>query len=310
MAEILTPASLQGVWAFIPTPWDEGDRLDEDALTHDVEYLCTQNFAGIYTTSSSGEFFALTMDEFRRLTSTVLRVAKRAGVPVQIGCGATDTRAFLQQANHAVEQGADAVQVILPFYRKLKLEEAARFFEAVAGVCGDVPLVHYNTGHAKLMFEAEDYRRLKERVPSLIGTKLPNRDPLWFATVCETVPELSHFTGEYTFVADFVGGAQGIYSWLALTNPRLAIEWFRMCRSGAWNDAIRFQRQVNRYKIHVKSYWQGSSEAAINKADARMNPRIRCDLRVRDPYASCTDNDLESARSWARHHFPELLDLG
>ena len=304
---MLTAETLEGVWALVPTPWDDADNLDEDALRHDVSYLCRSGVHGLYTTASSGEFYAMDDQEFQQLVRVVLDEAGKCKIPVQICCGATDTRSFLRRANFAAEAGAVAIQVILPFYVELTFDEAVSFMEEVAETCGQTPLVHYNTSYAKLTFEAEDYQRLSERVPSLIGTKLVKSQPLWFTTVCQKVPQLSHFTGEYTFVADFSGGARGIYSWIAVTNPGLTLCWYQACKECNWNEAIRIQRLVNLYKIHVKLHWHGLSDAAVNKADAMVNTNIRCGLRVRKPYNSCLQEDVDRARRWAQENFPELL---
>ncbi len=309
MAKTLTSESLRGVWALVPTPWDAKDHLDEQVLRQDVGYLCSAGLTGLYTTASSGEFFAMDDDEFFCLVSAVVDEARSAGVPVQVCCSAPNTRGFLRRAEYAVEAGADAIQVILPYYIQLDLEEAFAFVETAARACGDVPLVHYNTGYAKLTFEAEDYRSLKERVPTLIGTKLPRDEPLWISNVCRLVPDVSHFCGEYAFAANFAGGVRGIYSWLAVTNPRLMVRWYETCAGGDWNEAIRIQQLVNRFKLEVKTRWAGKSDAAVNKADAALNPNIHCALRVREPYRSCTEEDLDRARSWAEHNFPELLEL-
>ncbi len=248
-------------------------------------------------------------DEFFCLVSAVLDEARSAGVPVQVCCSAPDTRGFLRRAEYAVEAGASAIQVILPYYIQPDLEEAFAFVETAARACGEIPLVHYNTGHAKLTFQAKDYWSLKERVPTLIGTKLPRDEPLWISNVCRFVPDVNHFCGEYAFAANFAGGVKGMYSWLAVTNPRLTMRWYEACSSGDWNEAIRIQQLVNRFKLEVKTGWNGKSEAAINKADAALNPNIHCDLRVWEPYRSCMQEDLDRARSWAERNFPELLEL-
>ena len=36
---------------------------------------------------------------------------------------------------------------------------------------------------------------------------------------------------------------------------------------------------------------------------------IRCGLKVRAPYKSCVQADVDRAREWAEKHFPELLEL-
>ncbi len=304
---MLTAKTLKGVWALVATPWTDDDHLDDQALHDDVTYLCGAGLDGLYTTASSGEFFAVDDGEFRRLVRIVLDAAKPTNTPVQVCCAASDTRGFLRRASFAVEAGCAAVQVILPCYIALTKAEALDFFRDAARVCGRTPLMHYNTANAKLTFEAEDYRRVVEEVPTLIGTKQPRGQPLWFANLCRQTPELSHFTAEYTYAADMAGGARGVYSWLAVTNPRLALHWHRACEGGDWNEAVRVQGLVNRFKNEVKQCWAGQSDAAVNKADAALNPNIRCGLRVRAPYRSCTREDVDTARRWAEQHFPELL---
>ena len=306
---MLTSETLKGVWALVTTPWDEKDRLDEEVLQHDVAYQCQSGVHGLYTTGSSGEFFAMADDEFERFVDVFMEQVLAAGMPHQVGCGAADTRGTLRRVEYALERGAQALQIILPYYMEMNREEAVRFFEEVARAAGDTPLVHYNSPHGKNVLDVEDYLLLKERVPTVIGTKLPAKGPIWFGTVCEKVPEISHFTGEYTFVADYAVGAKGLCSWLAVTNPRLAVAWYEALTAGDLSRAMRIQALVNRYKICVKSTWHGQSDAAVNKADAALNPNTRCPLRVRSPYSACTRDDVDQARAWAMDHFPELLEL-
>lgn len=306
---MLTAETLRGVWALVNTPWDQDGRLEEDALRHNVAYQCRSGVHGLYTTGSSGEFYAMEFDEFRLLVDIFLNEVKQADMDHQIGCAWSDTRGAVQRAEYAVERGAAAIQISFPYYIKPSLEEGFRFFEDVARACGQVPLIHYNTAHSRLILGADAYRRLKDRVPTLIGTKQPPGDPLRFYTLCETAHDISHFTGEYSFAHDFAAGARGIYSWLGVTNPRLMLEWYEACRRGDWSRAVAIQSKVNRYKVKVKMKWHGLSDAAVNKADSVLNANIRCRLSVRPPYTPCTVNDLRQAREWAEDNFPELLQL-
>ena len=306
---MLTAETLKGVWALVTSPWDEDGRFDEATFRHDVSYQCGSGVHGLYTGGSSGEFFTMEFDEFRAQTDIFLDEVGKTGMPHQVGITATDTRGAIRRAEYAIANGAMALQVALPYFMTLKPDDILRFFEDLARACGDTPLIHYNSGYTKTVLNADDYIRLIDRTPTLIGTKLTKGDPLWLATICERAPQISHFTGEYTFVADFAAGARGIYSWLAVTNPRLAVEWYEACVGGDWARAIAIQQLVIRYKIHVKLRWHGQSDAGGNKADAAINPNIRCHPRVRPPYASCTSEDLAHARQWAAENFPELLEL-
>ena len=306
---MLTADTLRGVWALVHTPWDARCELDEAALRDNVAYLCRSGVHGLCAAGPSGEFHAMEFDEFRRLVDIVVDEAKSAGMPCQIGCGWSHARGALRRAEYAVQRGADAVGMLFPYYIEPSVTEGVRFFEEVARTCGPVPLVHCNTPHAGPVLGPDDYRRLKDHVPTLIGTQLAVGDPRGLAAIREGVPEVSHFSGEDTFVPDFAGGAVGICSWLAVTNPRLAVEWYEACLRGDWDRAMSTQTRVNRYQIEVKTRWRGTTGAAVNKADAAVNPNIRCSLSVRPPYTSCTPEDVERARQWAKAYFPELLEL-
>lgn len=306
---MLTADTLHGVYSFVPLPWDEDYRLDEAVLRHDLDYLCGTGLHGLYTTDTSGEFYALEYAEFQRVVGIVTEVAGAAGMPVQVGCTWSDTRGALRRAEHAVRCGAAAVRFAFPFWQQLSVAECLRFTVELAAVCGDVPLVHYNTPRCKVVFGVAEYRQAVDLAPTLIGTKTPLHDPIELAGLIEGVPELSHFVGEYVFAPALAAGARGIYSFLGATNPRLALEWYDACRAGRWQRALQIQTAINRWKVLVKSRWSCTGDAAINKLDAIVNPNIRCSPRVRPPYTAGSADDVAFARRWAAAHFPDLLQL-
>ena len=81
----LTRKNLHGVWAAISTPFDEHDRFDEGALRENMRRLHAARVHGIYTTDSDGEFYAIELDEYRRIVDVFADEAQRLGVPTQVG---------------------------------------------------------------------------------------------------------------------------------------------------------------------------------------------------------------------------------
>ena len=308
---MLTAETLRGVYCFVPVPWDENYDLDEEVLRHDLAYLCGTGITGLYTHDTSGEFYAFDFEEFCRFVDIVTDVVKPTGLPFQIGCTWIDTRGALRRAEYAAEQGADAVRFAFPFWQGLTTEECLRFMEDLAAACGPVPLVHYNNPCSKVVFGVREYRQAVKRVPTLIGTKIPGTidDPITVANFIAKVPELSHFVGEYVLTPSMAIGAHGICSFLAATNPRLTMEWYEACVQGNWTQAMEIQTMVIRWKINVKMRWSCTSDAAVNKLDAIVNPNIHCNVRVRPPYTSGTMEDVEFARHWAADNMPEMLRL-
>lgn len=306
---VLTASGLAGIFSFVPLPWNEDYELDEPALRNDLEYLCSTGLSGVYTPDSSGEFFTLEFDEFRRIVDVVVDVVAPTDKPVQIGCHWTSERGAIRRARYAADSGADAVRFSFPYWEEVTVEEALRFVEAVGDATDPVPLVHYNTPKAKLVFGADEYRRATERVPNLIGTKQLIRNPFEVTEILDAAPELAHFVDESLFAQGMAAGASGMYAWLSAINPRLSMEWYDACAAGDWGRAMEIQTTVNRYRAETLAHWSCSSmSAAFCKLDAALNPNFECHPRVRPPYESGTEADVEWARRWARENAPELLE--
>ena len=66
--------------------WDEDYRFDEATYARNIERTIAANVHGIYTTGSTGEFYALEFDEFRRMVDIECELCGKAGMPLQIGC--------------------------------------------------------------------------------------------------------------------------------------------------------------------------------------------------------------------------------
>jgi 5-dehydro-4-deoxyglucarate dehydratase len=104
---------LDGLLSFPLTPFDAADRVDLDVL---VEHLNRQLEAGpaaLFVACGTGEFTALTPDEFTEVVRTAVKVV--AGrVPVYAGAGGGPGVAR-QYVDRAHECGADGVLLLPPY---------------------------------------------------------------------------------------------------------------------------------------------------------------------------------------------------
>ena len=110
---MLTRKSLNGMWAGPPVPWTDDDRFAEDAYRRDVAKCCAAGVPGVYTGGSTGEFYAMDLDEFEAVTAATIEVCGESGTPVQIGCTSTYTGGAVRRARFAQRLGADAIPVAL-----------------------------------------------------------------------------------------------------------------------------------------------------------------------------------------------------
>lgn len=303
---VLTGPDLAGIYSFVPTPWTADGTLDEAILRHDLEYLCDTALHGVYTPDGAGEFYELEFDEFRRLVDIVLDVVD-GRKPVQIGCHWTNAAGAVRRAEYASSHGADAIRVTVPYWEELSVDEAIDFLAEVGAASHPTPVVHYGTAATAPVFDAGAYSRVVEEVPEVIGTKLDYHDPLQVIEIVDRVPDLTHFVSEYVFTDGLAAGAEGCYSWLAATNPDLAVDWYTACNDGDWDRAVEIQTMILRWSARRLDRWGFASTAARTKLDAGLNPNLECPLRVRRPFDQGTDADLEWGRRWLQENEPEIL---
>lgn len=136
-------ANLTGVLAAIPTPFTaDGSEVDEAALKAQVDRLFEGGLAGIVPTGTTGEFFSLSDEEYRRVLK--LNVDAAAGrFKVVAGVGHTSTAGAVEYVKYAEEIGADAVMVVPPFYDPLSFDALKVFLTRISEAT-NLQIMYYN----------------------------------------------------------------------------------------------------------------------------------------------------------------------
>src|SRR6476469_4983952 len=136
--------NLSGVFAPIPTPFDDRDRVDTARLRAALTKWMKRQLSGVVVLGSNGE--AVLMDDFE---SDQAIVAAREAVPREkrfiVGTGRESTQAAIKATKRAAEHGADAVLVRTPGFFKAQMTNDAfvRHYTAVADA-SPVPVLLYN----------------------------------------------------------------------------------------------------------------------------------------------------------------------
>lgn len=161
----MTPAFGDGVLFFPVTPFDAGDRVDEEALAAHVADGIAHGTGGVFAACGTGEFHALSVEEHAVVVRAA--VAAAAGrVPVVAGTGGPLGHA-LACARGAAEAGADALLVLPPYLVTGSQAGLVAYIEAVAAASG-LPVIAYHRANAALTVPG--LRRLLE-LPALVGVK-------------------------------------------------------------------------------------------------------------------------------------------
>ena len=313
----LTADQVRGIWAGVTLSWDEGFALDEATYAKNIERMIAAGVHGIYTTGSTGEFYVLDFEEFAVMVDIVSEVCGKTGVPLQIGCCSDATRKTIRLLEYAAsKQQVGAAQVNIPYWMELTDRELLQFFKDLSSACPDMPLVHYNVPRCKRFLHGDDYLRVLEVAPNLIGVKYTFAGSHFAALQADMMktPELSYFVGEDLLVSAMMLGARGCYSSLVGTDPDYTLDMYAKARAGKWDEAIRMQQNASRFFNEAAAFLDARGEGHIDPVfDKGLAVASGCVLghqRCRPPHIGWSDRTVEEFRQWLKDNYPEFIYKG
>ena len=172
-AKALAREKVKGLWIAIPTPFTaDGSQVDEDTLAASVEhYIDGLQVDGIFCGGVMGEFWALSIDERKRVHEVVVRQTDgRVPVMAQVGHHAfPDT---VELCEHASEHGVDFGIAMNPYYPPSPPPESVRaWYEALADASA-LPMFLFNTTYSGYTISPELIAELAE-LDNVCGIKNP-----------------------------------------------------------------------------------------------------------------------------------------
>jgi 4-hydroxy-tetrahydrodipicolinate synthase len=310
----LTADKLRGIWAGITMSWDEHDRFDEASYRANTEAMCRAGVHGIYTTGSTGEFYALDYDEFCRMVDIQVEICGRFKMPLQIGCVADCTRKTLRLLEYVAKKPqVGGAQVAIPYWMELNDREMLQFFKDLHRAAPDLPLIHYNIPRAKRFLSGPDYVRVLEVAPSLIGVKYTFAGS-HFGQLQDALlltPQLSFFVAENLMVSAMQLGARGCCSSLICTNPTFMLTMYEHAVKGRWAEALSMQQTAARFFGDAAAFIEKRCEGTIDPVfDKGLSVAAGCAVgsaRTRAPYIGWSEDTVRAMREWLQQHYPQLI---
>jgi len=309
---MLTRATMTGPWAGLPVAWTADDRFDEKTYRAVVARCCEADVPGVYTGGTTGEFYAMELDEFEAVARATVEETKARGKPAMIGCSSTYTLGAARRAAFAAELGADAIQVALPFWLEVRDEDVVPFFKEVSAAAGDLALSIYETTRAKKVLTVEQHQAIQEAVPQYTMVKA-NEGTV--GATPEGCAALSQFVN--VFVAEpswatlgphgAIGGCSSVVYW----NPRVLLALWREVERKNW---VRVEELTERlrtmYEFLFRLDSKGYTDTSYDRLGAVAGGFLETSLlRSRGPYPSATAKDVEAMRAFYREKLPEMLEL-
>jgi dihydrodipicolinate synthase/N-acetylneuraminate lyase len=145
----------------VVTPFDAAGRVDEAGFFANVDRLLAAGATGIVAGGCTGEFWALSMAERKRLGEVAARAVRGRG-SVLVGTGAITPGEVIELTRHAETVGCDGALVMPPYFVKLTDDEMIAHFRMVSDAVG-LPLCLYNIpGNAVNAISPDLARRLAD----------------------------------------------------------------------------------------------------------------------------------------------------
>jgi len=305
---LLTRATLHGVWSALIVPWTDRDAVDSRRFVREIRAYAGTGIHGIYTGGTTGEFYGQDDLNFARITEIACEQAREIGLPIQIGASALSTRNACRRIKIALKEGADAIQMALPFWLELKDDEVTRFVCEIADEAGKTPIILYLTSRSKRKIAPPLLGEIAAKVPTFIGTKDTGSDIPAVKAMLQEAPDLAIFGGE-DFYERIPAGGRGGYCSITGFNARKVVELYELCAAGDLEKAKPLSDALNRFLFEalvplVKN--EGLWDSAVDRIQ-RVAGGIDVGLRCQSPYRSGKPKHVNDVIAWCRKHTPELL---
>jgi 4-hydroxy-tetrahydrodipicolinate synthase len=240
-----------GIMPPILTPMHEDGSVDEKSMRKFVRFLVDGGVNAVVVNGTMGEFYALTDQEKTMVARLVIEEVAGA-IPVVVGTGDAGTKRAVELAKSAEELGADAVQVMPPYYALPTDEGIYRHYQEICSAI-DIPLFIYNNfGTTKVALSPKLISKIA-KIPNVAGVKLSPGGPIQPVEIAREVRELTKndrpeltimiATTSLWYYGMELGIADGCVMGLPNVFPEEFAKIYKFMLDGKWEEARKLNRQ-------------------------------------------------------------------
>ena len=167
---------LAGIFQILHTPFSDEGVIDWTSFDRQIEFCVAAGVHGLVLPAMASEFFTLSdAERFEVVEFASRRIAKR--VPFVVGVQAITTQLAVSFAQHAVDQGADALMAMPPYLRKASKPDVELYYRQLAQF--ERPIIIQNAPApvgtplapadlAALVASETEIRYIKEETPPIL----------------------------------------------------------------------------------------------------------------------------------------------
>src|SRR4051812_10003686 len=273
MAEL----SLSGAYTALVTPLtQDGSEVDFLAYERHLELQIAGGISGLVPCGTTGEVPTLSDAEQRELITRTKKIARGRAV-VLAGTGSNNTKKSIEGAKAAVEAGADAVMIVMPYYSKPSQEGLFQHVRAIARSI-TAPVVLYNIpGRSVVELSVDTTLRVLDACQNVIGFKDATGNVLHCQELLLRAKRpISILSGDDVLTVPMMSvGATGVISVTSNVYPQQMSELVADALAGRFVEAGK--KQVALFAVHKAMFFEASpapAKAALS-LKGQMNASVR-----------------------------------
>ena len=240
MIRYLTPAV---------TPLNKKGGIDLASCEKLYAHLIRNQVDGILIFGSIGEFFAFTPEQKKELIRLAVRVVDKK-VPLIVGTASMNSDEVVMLSRFALEEGADAVMIVSPFYFPFTQDSLFEYYDALAkAIPGSIYLYNFpdRTGDdlspalvKKLALAHENIIGIKDTVGGMDHTRE------LIKTVKPVRPDFQIYSGfDDNFLHNILSGGNGCVAGLSNLYPEITHALTVAAKAGDFEKASALQQTVD-----------------------------------------------------------------
>lgn len=274
--------------------YDARGDISPDRVRELTRYFIKKGVKGVYVNGSSGECIYLSVEERKIVLENVMAEAKgKLTVICHVACN--NTRDSVALAEHAEEQGVDAIAAIPPIYFHLPEYSIAKYWNSISKAAPNTDFIIYNIPQlAGVQLTMSLFKRMLEN-QNVIGVKnssMPVQDIQMFKQTAGE--DFIIFNGpDEQFISGRVIGAEGAIGGTYGVMPELFLKMDSLLKENKIDEAREIQYAVD--AIIYKMCEAKANLYAVIKGVLRRNEVLDIGS-VRPPLAELYDADYEIVR--------------
>ncbi len=286
----------EGIMPPLLTPFTSDEKLDEEALRNEIQYMLDAGVHGLTICGSTGEGYSMPPEEIERIT-TITKEESNSKVPIITGIIADSANIALNLGMAAKKAGADALMVTPVHYVFLPTEEGTIQYFKQIGETLNLPIIIYNviqwnTVSAPL---AQKLAKIKQ----IQGIKQSGGDIHGLADMIRAV---GHKMPIMTAIDDmifpsFIIGANGAIAAINTVTPELCIQAWEAARDNDTKTGVEIHhRLLPLWRTIGKGDMPSRAKEALKQLGRPVGPARSPLINVNDLVKKEIHNALKEAK--------------